>query len=246
MEDLWNNPLKYFNNDADEEDFFWEDNDDEDVLDNQIPSFCNDVFEGAPHQSSTPPSIEFSFKEFEDPLQKSSSLPLYDEPVYDVYDDDMFFEVLDVDKPMYDNVQNKMDAPLEFCMHIVPVKVINALAITDKGNALQNTYVVITNFRIVSIMHSCEELVNRMINHLSQELDAFMKKRWDMVLVNQDLGEVNEAKKNILFCDVCWQMETIVNRIFDCSRCKIDIGWKYPDRFSQPKSPPYDRQPDIL
>ncbi|PKU71751.1 Alcohol dehydrogenase 1 [Dendrobium catenatum] len=64
------------------------DDDDEGILDGQI--------------SSTPPSIEFSFKEFKDPLPKSSSLPLYDEPVYDVYDDDMFGGVLDLEKPIDD------------------------------------------------------------------------------------------------------------------------------------------------
>ncbi|KAI0518935.1 hypothetical protein KFK09_006372 [Dendrobium nobile] len=95
----------------------------------------------------------------------------------------MFFEVLDFDKPMYDHNKSKMDAPPELCMHIFPVEEINVLAkinvlaITDKGNALQNTFDVITTFRVVAIKHSCEEFVNRMINHLSQEFDAFRKKK---------------------------------------------------------------------
>ncbi|KAL0922688.1 hypothetical protein M5K25_006695 [Dendrobium thyrsiflorum] len=46
----------------------------------------------------TPTSIEFGFEEFEDTLSKSSSLPLYDGPVYDVYDDDIFDGVLDLEQ----------------------------------------------------------------------------------------------------------------------------------------------------
>ncbi|KAI0524369.1 hypothetical protein KFK09_003736 [Dendrobium nobile] len=42
------------------------------------------------HISSTPRSIESSFEIFKDSLPKSSSFPLYDEPIYDVYDDDIF------------------------------------------------------------------------------------------------------------------------------------------------------------
>ncbi|PKU74000.1 hypothetical protein MA16_Dca011856 [Dendrobium catenatum] len=87
-------------NDADEVDFVGEDDDDEDVLYNQIPSSYNDVFERPSCQSSTSPPVEFNFEEFENPLLKSSSLPIFDEPVYDVYDDDIFFEVLDVDTPV--------------------------------------------------------------------------------------------------------------------------------------------------
>ncbi|PKU71053.1 hypothetical protein MA16_Dca017042 [Dendrobium catenatum] len=47
--------------------------------------------------SSIPPSIEFNFEEFEDPLSKLSSLHIFDEPVYDVYNDDMFDIILDFD-----------------------------------------------------------------------------------------------------------------------------------------------------
>ncbi|KAI0491708.1 hypothetical protein KFK09_025968 [Dendrobium nobile] len=69
----------------------------------------DDVDEGIADDqiSSTAPSIEFNFKEFEDPLSKSSSLPIFDEPVYDVYDDDMFFEVLDVDTPVNNDDKSK-------------------------------------------------------------------------------------------------------------------------------------------
>ncbi|KAL0928119.1 hypothetical protein M5K25_002360 [Dendrobium thyrsiflorum] len=88
-------------------------NDGEDILDNQLSSFGNDVFEGPPHQSSTPPSIKFNFEEFEDPLLKSSSLPLYNESVYDVYDDYISVGVLDLDQPIYDDEESKLDASLE-------------------------------------------------------------------------------------------------------------------------------------
>ncbi|KAI0497954.1 hypothetical protein KFK09_021195 [Dendrobium nobile] len=92
------------------------------------------MFEGSSRQFSTPPLIESIFDGFEDPWPKSSSLPLNDDFVYDVYDDGMLFEVLDVDKPMYDDDQSKIDAPLELCMHIAPVKAMNVLSITDEGN----------------------------------------------------------------------------------------------------------------
>ncbi|KAH0455269.1 hypothetical protein IEQ34_015301 [Dendrobium chrysotoxum] len=185
--------------------------------------------------------------------------------------------------------------------------------------------------RVASIKHSCEELINRMINHLSQELDAFRRKRWDMVLVNQYICEVKEAKKkgrkerrhkeaqailaaataaaassrnsmlrkdafdgvsssqqnplygntatrrattysppvprpketisrssvtkvssdkhsgdlkfpdfakeNILFCDVCWRTETIVNRIFVCSSCKVAVHLDCYRRLKDPAGP---------
>ncbi|PKU83647.1 Alcohol dehydrogenase 1 [Dendrobium catenatum] len=46
------------------------------------------------------PLIESSFDGFEDPLPKSSSLPLCYESVYDVYEDNIFGGVLGVDTPM--------------------------------------------------------------------------------------------------------------------------------------------------
>ncbi|KAK8969279.1 hypothetical protein KSP40_PGU005195 [Platanthera guangdongensis] len=49
--------------------------------------------------------------------------------------------------------------------------------------------------RVTSIKHSCEELIYRITNHLPQELDSFRKKRWDMVLIDQYLCEIKEAKK---------------------------------------------------
>ncbi|KAL0912370.1 hypothetical protein M5K25_018336 [Dendrobium thyrsiflorum] len=50
------------------------DDDDKDISDDQISSTYEDVFEGPPRQSSTPPSIESSFEGFEDPLPKLTSL----------------------------------------------------------------------------------------------------------------------------------------------------------------------------
>ncbi|XP_028548700.1 uncharacterized protein LOC114579140 [Dendrobium catenatum] len=100
------------------------DDDDEGILDDQI--------------SSTPPSIEFSFEEIEDPLSNSSSFPLYDEPVYDVYDDDMFGGVLDIDQLAYDDDEGKMDnlpepnIQPELFIHNVPNKTTVTLTIIDK------------------------------------------------------------------------------------------------------------------
>ncbi|PKU72774.1 hypothetical protein MA16_Dca017475 [Dendrobium catenatum] len=70
------------------------DNDDEGIVDDQI--------------SSTPPSIQFSFEEIEDSLPKLPSLPVFDEPVYDVYEDDMFDGFLDWEQPAYDNYDKSM------------------------------------------------------------------------------------------------------------------------------------------
>ncbi|KAK8941180.1 hypothetical protein KSP39_PZI010222 [Platanthera zijinensis] len=184
--------------------------------------------------------------------------------------------------------------------------------------------------RVTSIKHSCEELIYRITNHLPQELDAFRKKRWDMVLIDQYLCEVKEAKKrgrkerrhteaqavlaaataaaaasrtsvlrkdaidgisssqqnplkntsaarrvtihspvprpketvsrsfvtkassdkhsgefkfpdfakeNALFCDVCWRTETIVNRIFVCSSCKVAVHLDCYRRLKDPTGP---------
>ncbi|KAL0912949.1 hypothetical protein M5K25_016373 [Dendrobium thyrsiflorum] len=82
--------------------------DDEGILDDTLSSTHEDMFEWSSRQSSTPHSIESSFEEFEDPLVKLSSLSLYDEPVYDVYEDDMFGEVLGVDTPVNNDDKSKL------------------------------------------------------------------------------------------------------------------------------------------
>ncbi|XP_020588273.1 uncharacterized protein LOC110030069 [Phalaenopsis equestris] len=185
--------------------------------------------------------------------------------------------------------------------------------------------------KVTSIKHSCEELIYRMISRLPHELDAFRRKRWDMVLVNQYLCEVKEAKKkgrkerrhkeaqaifaaataaaassrnsghrkdaidgislsqqnplkissstrratlyppplprpkettarssvakvlsdkhsgdfklpdfvqeNVLVCDVCWRTETIVNRIFVCSSCKLAVHLDCYRKLKDPTGP---------
>ncbi|XP_020675463.1 carbon catabolite repressor protein 4 homolog 2-like [Dendrobium catenatum] len=83
--------------------------------------------------SSIPPSIEFNFEEFEDPLSKSSSLPIFDEPVYDVYNDDMFDRILDFNQPTYDCNESKKDAQPELFMNIIHDKVTNSLSLIDNG-----------------------------------------------------------------------------------------------------------------
>ncbi|KAL0906644.1 hypothetical protein M5K25_025156 [Dendrobium thyrsiflorum] len=108
------------------------------------PSY-EDMFEGSSHKSSSTPSIEFIFNEFKNLLPKSSSLPAYDEPVYDeyddafldldkpVYDEDTFVGVLGLDKPVYDDDESKVDAPLELFIHIGPNKETNMFSIIDNG-----------------------------------------------------------------------------------------------------------------
>ncbi|PKU64673.1 Heat shock protein 90-4 [Dendrobium catenatum] len=94
------------------------DDDDEDISDDQI--------------SSTSPSVEFGFEEFEDPLPNSSFLPLYDEPVYDVYDDNMFNEVLDLEQPAYDDDdESKMDSQPKLVVPIIPDRTMSMLSIID-------------------------------------------------------------------------------------------------------------------
>ncbi|XP_028556241.1 transcription factor TGAL3-like [Dendrobium catenatum] len=80
------------------------------------------------HISSTPPSVEFSLEEIEDPLPKSLPLTVYDEPIYDVYDDDIFTGVLDLDQLIYDNDASKVDTPREI---VIPIKTTIMLTVID-------------------------------------------------------------------------------------------------------------------
>ncbi|KAL6911553.1 hypothetical protein ACP4OV_000358 [Aristida adscensionis] len=170
----------------------------------------------------------------------------------------------------------------------------------------------------VGLKHRYETLMAKVVQNLSRELDAFSKRKWDLILVNQFLRDVREAKKrgrkekrhkeaqailaaaaaavasssrnstvrkdakddatpanqegssklasgtsrvgqrtsslprtkdlsnssnskvspvntfgtfhmpifskeNALYCDVCMRSETVVNRIFVCSRCKAAV-----------------------
>ncbi|KAJ6798366.1 Uncharacterized protein M6B38_211595 [Iris pallida] len=47
----------------------------------------------------------------------------------------------------------------------------------------------------VAIKHSCEDLIGKVVQKLPQELAALKKRQWDLVVVNQYLREVREAKK---------------------------------------------------
>ncbi|WVZ73483.1 hypothetical protein U9M48_021783 [Paspalum notatum var. saurae] len=168
----------------------------------------------------------------------------------------------------------------------------------------------------VVLKHRYEKLVAKVVQNLSRELDAFSKRKWDLIFVNQFLRDVREAKKrgrkekrhkeaqavlaaaaaaiasssrnstvrkdakedtppanqesspklvagssrvgqrisslpqnssmssnskvlpdnnfgsfhipiaakeNALYCDVCMRTETVLNRIFVCSRCKAAV-----------------------
>ncbi|PKU61181.1 hypothetical protein MA16_Dca022893 [Dendrobium catenatum] len=103
----------------------------------QLPSPYEDIFEGSPRKSSSS-LIESRFDGFEDSLLKSSSFPFYDEPRYDMYDDDISVEVLDIDQPAYDDDEGKMDGQPEpnvqpkLFIHNVPNKTSITLAIVDK------------------------------------------------------------------------------------------------------------------
>uniref|UniRef100_A0A1D1YFP8 NuA3 HAT complex component NTO1 n=1 Tax=Anthurium amnicola TaxID=1678845 RepID=A0A1D1YFP8_9ARAE len=47
----------------------------------------------------------------------------------------------------------------------------------------------------VQIRDRCENMMLRVVGHLPEELDALKKRRWDLVVVNQFLRHVKEAKK---------------------------------------------------
>ncbi|CAL9133537.1 unnamed protein product [Musa textilis] len=47
----------------------------------------------------------------------------------------------------------------------------------------------------VLIKHSCEDLLLKIVENLAHELNALNKRKWDLILVNQFLREIREAKK---------------------------------------------------
>ncbi|XP_020089740.1 uncharacterized protein LOC109711216 isoform X3 [Ananas comosus] len=47
----------------------------------------------------------------------------------------------------------------------------------------------------LAIKHTFEDLMSKIVKNLPQELDAFNSRKWDLILVNQFLREVKEAKK---------------------------------------------------
>ncbi|KAL0906645.1 hypothetical protein M5K25_025157 [Dendrobium thyrsiflorum] len=201
------------------------DDDDEGISDDQI--------------SSTPTLIEFSFKEGEDPLPKLSSLPLYDEPVYDVYDDDMFFEALDVDKLMYEDDHSKMDAPPELCMHIVPVKAMNVLAIAGKGIDPSKLFYEDEDKPEGGDLK--EEICYMFVVHL----DGYRRLKdpggpWRCEFCEDTSFQASLGNQQL------GSGENTCSRV-QCSSCSgVDIDWIYPDRFSQPNPPPSRGQPDLF
>ncbi|PKU64717.1 hypothetical protein MA16_Dca020346 [Dendrobium catenatum] len=178
------------------------DDDDEDISDDQI--------------SSTSPSVEFGFEEFEDPLPNSLFLPLYDEPVYDVYDDDMLDGVLDIDQPAYDDDEGKIEGQLkpnvqqELFIPNVTNKTSIAPAIVDKKIASED-----------------------LLNGLDREALIFSS-RWlkepPLVIYAFTITRIPYAYASLERLKIGRQ---------------IDTGWTYPNWFSQPNPPPYGGQPDI-
>ncbi|CAL9777482.1 unnamed protein product [Musa acuminata subsp. burmannicoides] len=47
----------------------------------------------------------------------------------------------------------------------------------------------------VLIKHNCEDLLLKIVENLAHELNALNKRKWDLILVNQFLREIREAKK---------------------------------------------------
>jgi hypothetical protein len=44
-------------------------------------------------------------------------------------------------------------------------------------------------------LYLAEELVLKIVQHISYELDSFNKRKWDIIIVNQFLRDLREAKK---------------------------------------------------
>ncbi|KAL0906622.1 hypothetical protein M5K25_025133 [Dendrobium thyrsiflorum] len=178
------------------------DDDDEGISEDQIFSTYKEVFERPPRQSSILPSIGSSFEECEDPLPKSSFVPIYDEPVFDEYDDDdMFFEVLD--KPLYDDDQSEPDVQQELFTPSVHNKATNLIVISDKKIAIQD---------------------------LSNGLDIEAS-----IYFSRMLKETQMLSNNLT---ITKGPSTWAKLEMSKIGRQIDIGWIYPDRFSQPNPPP--------
>ncbi|PKU60251.1 hypothetical protein MA16_Dca027826 [Dendrobium catenatum] len=161
--------------------------------------------------------IKFSFQGFEDPLSNSSSLPLYDEPVYDVYDDDIIGEVLDFDKPIYDDDDAKMDGQpqpnvqSELFIHNVPNKTTITLTIIDKKITCKDLF---NGLERESLIFS-----SRWLKETHLVLDAFT-----IIIIPSAYATLEILKIGM----------------------QIDTGWTYLDLFSQPNPPPYGVQSDIF
>ncbi|XP_073105520.1 uncharacterized protein [Elaeis guineensis] len=48
---------------------------------------------------------------------------------------------------------------------------------------------------VVAVKNSCDDLIFKVVQNLPQQLDAVNRRKWDLILVNQFLREVREAKK---------------------------------------------------
>ncbi|KAL0910247.1 hypothetical protein M5K25_021208 [Dendrobium thyrsiflorum] len=186
----------------------------------------NDVFEGPPRQSSTPPSIDSSFEGFEDPLPTSpslfvydepASLSAYDEPVYDMYDDDLFDGVLGVDTPV-----NSNDKPIQ---DIIVAK--NNGGIDQSVECIGNVDAMISAFEFVH--YGGGVLVG-----VPSKDAKFLKK-------SLNLGNEKTLKETHMVLDA-FTITSIPSAYATLERLKIsrqiDTGWTYHNRFSQPNPPP--------
>ncbi|KAL0910038.1 hypothetical protein M5K25_020965 [Dendrobium thyrsiflorum] len=210
------------------------DNDDEDILDDQFFFFSYDVFEGIPRQSSTPPSIESGLEDFEYPLPKSLSLPRYDEPVYDVYDDDMFDGVINLEQPTYDVNERLFHSAIDLHQDspLILVPGIHHYGFSDSNSEASTTDSVINN----DFMPEDAELEDENIS--LPFIDFFIHKPG--VEFHSTLEECRlQVLLKTHFEFVCYlirhRFQLILKSLING---KNDTGWKYPNRFSQPRLPP--------
>ncbi|PKU65327.1 Villin-3 [Dendrobium catenatum] len=229
------------------------DDDDEGIADDQI--------------SSTPPSIEFSFKGFEDSLSKSSFVPLYDEPMYDVYDDDMISGVLDLKQLAYDfNDDSKLEGPhninddqlkLEKGLLSKVMLENNQCSLLDNGVEIHDWIGRVTELEErKDACKAAKELISNeswpkatRISHMIQGYEVhsfrFNFEAWPLGKSIKISGEKKEKKKNktLKFINNFHRLQSILKSLLDEAN---DTRWKYLDRFSQPNPPPSCGQPDIF
>ncbi|KAI0498431.1 hypothetical protein KFK09_021673 [Dendrobium nobile] len=241
--------------------------------DYQIPSFCNDVFEGSNLMAFSVPLIESSFDRFEDSLLKSSSLPIYDEPVYDEYDDDdeegilddqisstppsiefSFEEIKDslpkssslpiFDEPGYDVYDDNLFFEfLHVDTHANNDDKSKPLTYQQTEDALSQGMEALQ----LSLTYALST-VSFNTNHYYDNVANYMNQ---MTLAMSKLGTLESFLRQIELPrqQTLQQMHQMLST-HHAARTLLDgatdIGWKYPCWFSQPNPPPYCGKSDIF
>ncbi|KAI0499812.1 hypothetical protein KFK09_018020 [Dendrobium nobile] len=190
--------------------------------------------------SSTPRSIKSSFEIFKDSLPKSSSFPLWDEPIYDVYEDDIFAEVLDLDQPIYNEDTSKVDTPLELVFPLIPYKTTNMLTVIDHEIGMIK---LDHNSHLGTFTHSDTKFLEAIsVDTYMCIVDPFCV-RFNSTREEYRLKELLKMSNVFVNYPICHRLHLLLKFLQDEAN---DTGWNYPDRFSQPNPPPYCGQPVLF